>query len=213
MAKGSFTRGSFHRRTLLLATIPLLIAAAFAFSFDFRVSLWVRDADRIPGDLRRGIMLAEVFAHGLGVLYILLVVLVLDRPGWSNALRVAACAYLPGLLAQSAKYLVARQRPSVADLDGSVSSSFLAWLPTVRTDQFDEAFDYAVQSFPSGHTATAFGLAIGLGFAYPKGRWLFLFFATLAGLQRIIAGAHYPSDVLVGAAIACFTAPWLAPKS
>ncbi|MCA9248355.1 MAG: phosphatase PAP2 family protein, partial [Planctomycetales bacterium] len=36
---------------------------------------------------------------------------------------------------------------------------------------------------------------------YPQGRWLFLAFAILAGCQRIAASAHYPSDVLAGAAL------------
>ena len=59
--------------------------------------------------------------------------------------------------------------------------------------------------FPSAHAATAVGLAIALGVLYPRGRWLFIAFAFLAGLQRIEAQAHFASDVLAGAAVAC---PW-----
>ena len=197
------------RRPYFLAAIPLILLAVVVLRADFRISLAVQDDDWIPGDLRKGIMFAEVFAHGIGVAYILLAVAVLDRRGWRNTLRIAACAYVPGLLASAAKRLVARQRPSIADLEGSVESSWLGWLPTIRTDQLDEAFGYAIQSFPSGHTATGVGFAIGLSFAYPRGRWLFMFFATLAGLQRVVAGAHFPSDVFAGAAIACLVAPLL----
>jgi membrane-associated phospholipid phosphatase len=200
------------RRPFFLAALPLIVLAVVALPWDFRISAWLHQADWLPGDIRRAVLLAEVFAHGIGIAYILLTVAVLDPRGWPITLRVAACAYVPGLLATGAKQIVARQRPSVADFDGSVWSSFVGWLPAIRTDQFDEAFDYAVQSFPSGHTATGVGLAIGLSFAYPHGRWLFAMFAALAGLQRVVAGAHFPSDVFVGAAIACLVAPLFAPR-
>jgi membrane-associated phospholipid phosphatase len=46
-------------------------------------------------------------------------------------------------------------------------------------------------------------LAIGLAGCYPHGRWLFGLFALLAALQRIECSAHFPSDTLAGAAVAC----------
>ena len=45
------------------------------------------------------------------------------------------------------------------------------------------------------------GLALGMTRLYPHGRWLFLTFASLATLQRMVVGAHYPSDCLCGAAV------------
>lgn len=56
-------------------------------------------------------------------------------------------------------------------------------------------------SFPSGHTlhAVAFGiLAVAY---YPWLVWLVLPFTLLVAASRVILGLHYPSDVLVGAAI------------
>ncbi|MCP4814017.1 MAG: phosphatase PAP2 family protein, partial [Planctomycetaceae bacterium] len=52
-------------------------------------------------------------------------------------------------------------------------------------------------------TATAVGLAIGLSYLFPRGRWLFTFFALLAALQRMDSGAHFLSDTLVATAVAC----------
>jgi membrane-associated phospholipid phosphatase len=40
-------------------------------------------------------------------------------------------------------------------------------------------------------------MAIGLTYVYPRGKNLFLFMASVAALQRLIAGAHYLSDILV----------------
>ena len=55
------------------------------------------------------------------------------------------------------------------------------------------------------------GLAIALAAIYPRGRWLFAAFALLACLQRIHALAHFPSDILAGAAIGCLVGALCAP--
>lgn len=61
-------------------------------------------------------------------------------------------------------------------------------------------------SFPSGHAAFFFALAMVVYFYNKKwGIWFFLA-AILMGLSRIIAGVHYPSDIIGGAIIGIFTA-------
>jgi membrane-associated phospholipid phosphatase len=56
-------------------------------------------------------------------------------------------------------------------------------------------------SFPSGHTAGSFAAAVALARFYPPERPLLLLFATAVGVSRVYLGHHFPSDVLVGAAI------------
>ncbi len=60
-------------------------------------------------------------------------------------------------------------------------------------------------SMPSGHTLTAFAVASGIFFALPRTqRWRFAWLWLLAlatGLSRIAVGAHWPGDVVVGAAL------------
>lgn len=58
-------------------------------------------------------------------------------------------------------------------------------------------------SFPSGHTIAAFSFAGAVSLLLQR-RWLtpaLLALATLTGLSRIVVGAHWPLDVLGGAAI------------
>src|ERR1700728_2260967 len=56
-------------------------------------------------------------------------------------------------------------------------------------------------SFPSGHSITAFAVAISLGLFYPFLWSLLLVVAFLIAVSRIILGMHFLSDVLAGSAI------------
>lgn len=53
-------------------------------------------------------------------------------------------------------------------------------------------------SFPSGHTMSAFALAVILSERYPFLSLFLYLIAFLVGISRIYVGAHYPLDVLVG---------------
>ena len=56
-------------------------------------------------------------------------------------------------------------------------------------------------SFPSGHTLHAVSFTILLSRVEPVFLLWCLPFAALVALSRVVLGLHYPSDVLVGAAI------------
>ena len=68
---------------------------------------------------------------------------------------------------------------------------------------------YMVNSFPSGHATTAFSAFIALGLMMPRFYKLFLFFATLIALSRVILGVHYLSDVIIGSVIGTLWAYYL----
>ncbi|MCA9134771.1 MAG: phosphatase PAP2 family protein [Planctomycetales bacterium] len=193
----------------LLAMLGALLALAAAGSQPWDGSWSISSRSwQLPGDLRRAIALSEVFAHGMGAAAIL-GSLYLLAPHRRSALGLAiVLTASSGLAANGLKACFVRVRPH--------AQQSIVVVGQLRTEQNrSEAgergevavvapnfWDARQRSFPSGHAATAWGLAIGLTVVFPRGCWLFALFASLASVQRLTSGAHYPSDVLAGAAIA-----------
>jgi undecaprenyl-diphosphatase len=87
----------------------------------------------------------------------------------------------------------ARERPFVSD----PTSRVVGYQPTT-------------QSFPSGHSTTAFAAATVLSYAV-RGRGLALAWLLAAGIafSRIYIGVHYPLDVVVGAMLGAALGVWV----
>lgn len=56
----------------------------------------------------------------------------------------------------------------------------------------------SMDSFPSGHATFFSSLAVALFISHKNIGYVFMFFALLIGLSRIIAGVHFPIDILFG---------------
>ena len=226
-----------RRRRLLAAAIALACLGVLALSVDLDVARWCK-AGHIPKEIMRFLNFSEVFAHGIGVATLLLTAAVLDptlasptlaspklagRPEGTRTLprfgslpvsrdfvRMAMTAFAGGLMANLIKEtLVDRVRPRAADLGAAVSS--LATFGDSIAANIASHSD--ANSFPSGHAATAAGFAAALSWKYPRGTWLFVALATAASAQRIASSAHYPSDVLLGAAVGLVGAAFLLGNS
>jgi membrane-associated phospholipid phosphatase len=68
------------------------------------------------------------------------------------------------------------------------------------------------RSFPSGHAATSFAFAAVVAHRYPHKRWLkWSAYALASGvsLSRYPAKKHFPSDILMGAALGYATGAYL----
>ena len=192
--------GDCSRRTLVLLGV-LLAAAVAALAVDCPLAHWLRiemsPRERKPlADL---LYMFEPFGHGLGVLLIVAAIHQLDAARRWALPRVLVCSLGAGLAANALKMVVLRTRPTRFDFDANVWATFEGWFPLTTAGR-------AGQSFPSAHTATAVGLAFALIWLYPAGRKLFIALAVLVAAQRVQAGAHYLSDVLVAAALAIVVA-------
>ena len=105
-----------------------------------------------------------------------------------RALYFFATIAVSGLLVQIVKHVVGRARPPLLSVDGAFH--FQGFVTK-----------NALASFPSGHTTSAFAAAVALGYMRPAWRKGLLGLAVLIGLSRVLVGAHFPSDVVAGAAL------------
>lgn len=101
------------------------------------------------------------------------------------ALTAAAASSAVGVgLFLKLKRLCGRKRPCALEPH--------CWATLLPPDQF---------SFPSGHTITAFAVAISLGAFYPALLASLLFCAISIAASRILLGMHFLTDVIAGAGI------------
>jgi undecaprenyl-diphosphatase len=112
------------------------------------------------------------------------------RKSWREFFIVFFSAGLAVLVSLIFKFLIRAPRP------------FLA-LPGVHA-----LFSETGYAFPSGHATFFSALAVALFFYNKKIGYAFMFFALIIGIARIIAGVHFPIDILggfiVGALVAFF---------
>lgn len=188
---------------LLIASSLLTVLALVAFPFDLAISDWFK-LHPLRGDPQRVVNLLEAFGFGPTAFVVMLTAAFIDRRGWRVLPRLTLGTYAAGSLANLGKIIVARWRPNTAHVPNGVRDSFISWFPWIWPDELPTPWNSGYASFPSGHSATAVGLALSLSIFYPKATWWFVFLAGMTMLQRVASRAHYPSDTLAGAALACF---------
>jgi lipid A 4'-phosphatase len=97
-----------------------------------------------------------------------------------------------GLATDLLKVALGRMRPKLLFGSGLYGFTGIAWHP----DHW---------SFPSGHTATIFSLAIALAYLWPRHVLFYLLVAALVAASRVAAGAHFLGDAVGGAWLAVLT--------
>ncbi|MEO1528454.1 MAG: phosphatase PAP2 family protein [Planctomycetota bacterium] len=189
-------------RTWLQVLVLISVGLAF-IPIDRSLILWIGE-DCLPGEMEVLLNRIEPFGHAYGVLFIVATLWVVAGLNLRQVGLLFGCSFGAGIAADVVKLFVARFRP--ADLPADAASTFLGIRPIWDLGAYGDLFDSAHHSFPSAHTATAFGLAVALGHVFPRGRSWFLFLAALVAFQRIAFGYHYPSDTFIGAAVGILSA-------
>lgn len=115
--------------------------------------------------------------YGLGIM-----LLAWGGPQRYAAVAAAGSAAVTGVLIFKAlKHLSHRRRPCQFEPH--------CWSKVLPPDKF---------SFPSGHTMTAFSIALVLSYFYPGLEGTLFFFSLSIAVSRIVLGMHFLSDVLAG---------------
>lgn len=112
-------------------------------------------------------------------------VLVLGGPERFAAIGAAVVAVGVGIVMfLSLKRIAGRKRPCHIEPH--------CWARLLPPDQF---------SFPSGHSITAFAVAVPVSLFYPSLMIGVVFCAASIAMSRILLGMHFLSDVVVGSAL------------
>lgn len=104
-----------------------------------------------------------------------------------------------GILVDIIKVIIARVRP-----DMLFEHNLYGFVGFKMGSEFN--------SLPSGHSATAFALCIGLILLYPRYKYLYVLIAILVVISRIILNFHYLSDTLIGSLLGALTALFIYQK-
>ena len=107
-----------------------------------------------------------------------------DAARFAALISCTLAAMVGILLFVTVKRAVGRKRPCHIEPH--------CWATLLPPDRF---------SFPSGHSITAFAVAVPLGLFYPAVFPVMLFLAFSIALSRILLGMHFLSDVVVGALV------------
>ena len=115
--------------------------------------------------------------YGLGIL-----LFIYGGPQRFSAVCAAGSAAVVGIFVfKGLKRLSQRPRPCQIEPH--------CWSKVLPPDQF---------SFPSGHTMTAFSIALVVSYFYPSLEGVLFFLALSIAVSRIVLGMHFLSDVLAG---------------
>ncbi|MFZ4574278.1 MAG: phosphatase PAP2 family protein [Phycisphaerales bacterium] len=115
---------------------------------------------------------------------------------WSRGLSLGASALLSGVLAEIGKGVFMRQRP------GESGEYWFTWM----NDDWSRGPGHGL---PSSHAAVAFGAAFALARLYPGSGPVAIAVATGCGITRMLAGAHFATDVFVAGVIGWLSARWI----
>ena len=106
----------------------------------------------------------------------------------NNAFLILCSVLGAGIIAKVMKIFIGRARPIFFEaLD--------------MTGFFPPSLEWAFNSMPSGHTTVSFAGLVMIGMLAPRYKVLTWTLAIMIGVSRVAVGAHWPSDVLLGAFI------------
>jgi membrane-associated phospholipid phosphatase len=184
--------------------VLVVIALVAAFFLDQSAAAWINAHSSL--ELKRVMRIVSRVgdwpAHALAGLIGIATAFAVGSKAWMRIfLAMIIALALAGLTTRAIKIATGRARPSV--------KTEAHW----NGPQFSSKY----HAFPSGHTASSTAFFVALFLARKKQGTPLLLIPILIALSRMIAGAHYLSDVtfaaILGVICAMFVAHWLSIRN
>lgn len=184
-------RGDEVKKIILSFCIVCVIALSYFYCDPF-IAYWAKgeitggwsDFFQIVTKLGDSIWYLVGFALGYGIFKF-----------WKKNERLAfVCAFfwgsvvVSGVMADIIKWIAGRYRPRMMFEEGLYGFDFFH-------------IKHTMTSFPSGHSATAFALAMAVALLFPRYRVLAFGVAVMVAMSRVMVSAHYVSDVIAGSCV------------
>jgi membrane-associated phospholipid phosphatase len=193
------------RRFRAMLGVALLVAFPVALAADRHVATFFQSV-KVGGDVRRELEFIQQFGAVTSCLVVAAPIALLDPARRSLLPRAALAIIATSAAAWTLKVLVGRPRPRLEE-----PYRFLGpWNDHTYSKNGETVTMHAWEfwrgpsdlwSMPSSHTAAACALAVVIARLYPRLTPLMIALACIVGAARVVLGAHYPSDVVIGAAL------------
>ena len=200
-------RRARSRKIWIALVVLAVIALVAAFVLDQTTAYWIgaHSSPELKRVMRMVSRVGDWPAHMIaGAIGLAIAFAVGSKPWMRIFLAMLIALALAGMTTRATKIATGRARPSV--------KTEARW----NGPQFSSKY----HAFPSGHTASSTAFFVALFLARKKQGAPLLLIPILIALSRMIAGAHYLSDVtfaaILGVICAVFVAHWLSirnPKS
>ncbi|MFZ4524599.1 MAG: phosphatase PAP2 family protein [Chlorobium sp.] len=174
------------QRGIALITITFLCIISYAF-VDIQTALWFHSL----GKTWAYKIFEKVTLFGDSLYYLigglLLFVVFRGKKIYTAylGLFLFSSVAVSGLTTDLIKFIAGRARPKLYFSDQIFGFDFFRW-------------EHAWTSFPSGHSATAFSVAMLISILSPRWRTLSLVAGFMVAFSRIFLTQHYVSDVIAG---------------
>jgi len=191
-----------RQRSRALALFALVLAMLTLLDPLIARAVWIPD--------REGLDSKDFYATArtMGALWIWIAItlaLYLHDRVWDRAGSVFLATVIAGLVAEGLKRVIPRDRP----IDGgAIAEGWHHWRAP-----FSGFVNDSNLGMPSSHAAVAFAGCLVLASFMPRARHLLWGLAIACGLSRMVTGAHYASDILVGGAIGWWWARFFEPPT
>lgn len=174
---------------IALGLLALFVIVSYSY-LDLPIALYFHNLQDSPL-----VWIASILTYfGEGVYYIvpsLILFVIFHKRNHYYAqvsLFILATTSISGILVNLVKPIFGRFRPNMYFAENLYGYNWFE-------------FSYSMNSFPSGHSATALGAWLAFAMIFPKYRIFLLIIGIIIASTRIIVTAHFLSDVIAGSAV------------